>query len=330
MAVDAATQTRYDQVGVREQLSDRIYNVAPMDTPVVTALGRGKKATNTKTDWQTDDIRQPKVNRKKDGDTASLITRQPTKKPCNYTQIFEESLGVSTTAQAVQAAGRRQELLYQVQKSSKAIKRDIEFAVCGNYASDDGSRDTARALGGLESWFRTNVNRGTGGTSGGYTSSTSQTVAAGDATASYLRTFTETRAKAVIRSCWDNSEGGACPLVVVGSYNKEKASQFKGIATPQQQYPMGPKSAKALAIIGAVDIYVSDFGKHRIVANRWSRARSALFLNPEYASLRYLYPFKVDKLGKRGLSDERMLHAELTLEVSNEKVHGVCADLIST
>lgn len=327
MAVDAATQTRYDQTGVREQLSDRIYNVAPMDTPVMTALGRGKKATNTKVEWQTDTIRAAATNKQKDGDDVAYKTRTATVRPCNYTQIVAEALSVSTTAQEVSAAGRRQELLYQVQKSTKAIKRDIEFTLCGNYASDDGSRSTARGLGGLESWFKTNVSRGSGGASGGYTTSTSQTVAATDATSTNTRTFTETRAKAVIQSCWENSEGGACPLIVVGAFNKTKASAFAGIASPQQQYPMGPKSSKALAIIGAADIYVSDFGKHRVVANRFSRSRSALFLNPEFATVRYLYPFRVDKLAKTGLSDKRLLHAELTLEVSEEKAHGVCADL---
>lgn len=327
MAVDSATQVKYDQVGVREQLSDRIYNVAPMDTPVMTAIGRGKKAMNTKVEWQTDDIRAAATNKTLEGNDAVYKTRTATVRPCNYTQIFQESLSVSGTAQAVQTAGRRQELLYQIQKSSKAIKRDIELTITGNYASDDGSRSTARGLGGLESWFKTNVDRGTGGASGGYTTSTSQTVAATDATSTNTRTFTETRAKTVIRSCWDNSEGGACPLIVVGSFVKTKASAFTGIAAPNQQYPMGPKSSKALAIIGAADIYVSDFGKHRIVANRFSRSRSALFLNPEYLSLRYLRPFKVNNIAKTGDADKRQLLCELTLEVSNEKVHGVCADL---
>lgn len=327
MAPNAATQIRYDQQGVREQLSDRIYNVAPMDTPVMTALGRGKKATNTKVEWQTDTVRAAKVNKQLDGDDVAKTTRAATKKPCNYTQIFAEALGVSTTAQAMDTAGRRQELLYQVQLASKGIKRDIEFAICGNYASDDGSRATARGLGGLESWMRTNVNRGTGGTSGGFTTTTSQTVAAGDSTTTNTRTFTEARNKAVIQSIWENSDGGAAPLIIVGAFNKTKASAMAGIASPNQNYPMGPKSSKALAIIGAADIYVSDFGKHRVVPNRFSRARTALYLNPEYASLRYLYNFKVDTLAKTGLSDNRLLHTEVTLEVKEEKAHGILADL---
>ncbi len=330
MAVDTAAMTRYDQTGVRENLSNRIYNVAPMDTPMMTALGRGKKVTNTKAEWQTDTIRDAAVNKKLDGNDASYVTRTATVRPCNYTQIFGEALIVTGTAQAVDTAGRRQELLYQIQKATKALKRDVELAICGNYASDDGSRATARGLGGFESWLRTNTGRGTGGSDGGYTTSTSQTVAATDATSTNLRTLTEARLKTEIRSCWDNSEGGACPLVMVGSFNKTQASGFDGIASPSQQYPMGPKSSKALAIIGAADIYVSDFGKHRIVANRFSRSRSALLVNPEYASVRYLRPWKVEKLAKTGDAEKRYLLAELTLEMSAEKTMGVVADLTTS
>lgn len=327
MPVDSTTMTRYDQTGVREQLSDRIYDVSPMDTPVMTAIGRGEKATNTYVEWQTDGVRDPKVNKNLDGADAVFATRTPTVKPGNHCQIFSDALQVSGRADAVKTAGRRQEMLYQIKQSSKAIKRDIEMAVTGNYASDDGSRSTAPALGGLESWYTTNVSRGTGGTSGGFSTGTKQTVAATDATASYVRTFTEARMKAVIRSVWNNSDEGCCPLINVGSFVKEQSSSMTGIATPQQQYPMGPKSSKALAIIGAADIYVSNFGKHRIVANRWSRARTAHFVNPEYAALRYLRGFHVGKLAKNGDAERRQLIADLTLQVSNEKAHGVLADL---
>jgi hypothetical protein len=327
VATASTTQTKYDQQGVRENLIDRIYDVSPMDTPVMTAIGRGPAATNTKVECQNDAVRAAGTNKRLDGDDVTYRTRTPTTKPCNYTQLMDEGISVSSTAQAVKTAGRRQELLYQVKMSTKALKRDMESAICGNAASDDGSRLTARGLGGFESWFRTNVDRGSGGASGGFTTSTSQTVAATDASASNIRTFTETRAKSVIRSIWDNSDGGAAPLIVVGSFVKTKASAFAGIATPQQQYPMGPKSAKALAIIGAADIYVSDFGKHRIVPSRFSRSRSALFLNPEYAELAYLQPFKVTPLAKTGHADKRMLAVEFTLRVNAEKALGVCADL---
>ena len=44
----------------------------------------------------------------------------------NIVQLFDETVIVSDTAQVVDAAGRSNELKYQVAKSGKALKRDIE------------------------------------------------------------------------------------------------------------------------------------------------------------------------------------------------------------
>lgn len=326
MTVVSGTTTKYEQVGIREQLTDKIYNVAPTDTPVMTAIGRGPAAKNTKVEWQNDSLADAASNAKLEGDDATYLTATATTRPCNYTQIFAKSVIVSGTAQEMDTAGRRNELLYQVEKRTKEIKRDIEYAITQNVASNDGSAATARKLGGLETWIETNDNRGTGGSDGGYTTSTSQTVAPTDTSAGAARTFTEARLKAVIKSIWDNA-GGSAPLVVVGSFNKQVASAFAGIASAQQQYPMGPTSSSKLAIIGAADIYVSDFGKHRIVPNRFSRSRTALVLDPEYLDVCYLRPFKVTQLAKTGDADKRQMIAEMTLRVKNEKVLGVVADL---
>jgi hypothetical protein len=329
MAVISGTQTSYGQVGIREQLADKIYMTSPTETPVMTAIGRGPAATNKKVEWQDDTLEDAGVNAQLDGADAVFSTATQTTRPCNYTQIFSKSVIVSGSAQAMDTAGRRQELLYQVDKRSKEIKRDIELAILSNTASNKGSDATARKLGGLESWIETNDDRGSGGAAGGYTTSTSQTVAATDASAGALRTFTEARCKAVIGSGWESS-GADFPMIVVGKFNKEKASAFPGIAQPTQQYPASPKSSDNLAIVGAAKFYVSDFGWHKVVASRHVRTRSAIFLDPDFVDLSYLRPFSVEKLGKSGDAEKRQLLAELTMRVKDERKLGICADLLSS
>ena len=150
MAVDTATTTRFEQIGEREQLTNKIYNLAPMKTPFMTAIGRGPAATNTKVEWQTDDLADAAENAQLEGDDATYLTATPTVRLANHTQIFSKSVIVSGTAQALSTAGRRNELLYQVDKRTKEIKRDMEFAITQNRASTAGSRDTARTLAGFE------------------------------------------------------------------------------------------------------------------------------------------------------------------------------------
>ena len=327
MAVDSGTTTKYEQVGIREQLTDMIYDLSPMETPLMTAIGRGAAAKNTYIEWQNDALEDAAENAALEGNDAAFVTASPTTRLGNYTQIFTKSVIVSGTAQEMDTAGRRNELLYQVDKRSREIKRDMEYAISQNRASNDGSRATARTLGGFEAWIESNVSRGSGGASGGFTS-TKIVAAATDASSTNVRTFTETQLKAVIKSIWDNT-GESAPLVIVGSFNKQQASGFSGIATQYTDYG-NAKSSKDIAILGAADIYVSDFGKHRIVPDHFSRARSALVVQPKHWEMRYLRPFKVNTLAKTGDADKRQLIAEATLVSKNEKSSGVIADLTTS
>ena len=89
---------------------------------------------------------------------------------------------------------------------------------------------------------------------------------------------------------------------------------------------MAPNEAPS-SIIGAADVYVSDFGSIQIVPNRFQRDRSAFVLDPEYASVAYLRDFEVVDLARVGDSEQKLLQCEYGLEISNEAAHGVIADI---
>lgn len=50
MAQPTNTQETYTTIGIREDLSDIIYNIAPTDTPFMQSIGRAS-ATQTKHEW---------------------------------------------------------------------------------------------------------------------------------------------------------------------------------------------------------------------------------------------------------------------------------------
>jgi len=112
-------------------------------------------------------------------------------------------------------------------------------------------------------------------------------------------------------------------VLLVGPSGKQKVSTFAGIAA--QRY-MAPGDAPS-TIIGAADIYVSDFGSVSIVPNRFQRDRSAFVLDPEYAAVCYLRDFEIQEIAKTGDSDKRSIVVEYGLEISNEAAHGVIADI---
>ncbi len=110
--------------------------------------------------------------------------------------------------------------------------------------------------------------------------------------------------------------------------NKQRVSGFSGIAT--RNFDLSNVDPRPTAAIGAIDIYVSDFGSLKVIPSRWQRERDAWFFDFEYLSLMYLRPMKVVKLAKTGDAEKRMLITEWTLKVHNEQALGLAADLTTT
>ena len=55
MAVVVGQANTYGSSAIREDLSDVIYNISPMDTPFMSGCGK-ESADNTYFQWQTDSI----------------------------------------------------------------------------------------------------------------------------------------------------------------------------------------------------------------------------------------------------------------------------------
>ena len=313
------TQFRtYAAVGMREDLSDIIYNISPTDTPFMSTIGK-TKATAVYHEWQTDSLAAAAANAAVEGADASTATLSPTTRVGNRTQISQKTVGVTGTLQAVDKAGRKSELAYQLSKASSEIKRDMEFTLLNNTVQANGSAgSTARVLGGLQTWLATNGDFGSGGSAG-----SSGTTARTNGT---NRTFTETELKTVIKEVFES--GGSPKILMVTPAHKQTVSAFAGIAA--QRY-MAPSDAPT-TIIGAADIYLSDFGSVSVVPNRFmlsgnSANEVAFVLDPEYAAVAYLRPFQTIELAKNGDSDRTQLLVEYTLEIRNEAAHGIIADL---
>ena len=117
--------------------------------------------------------------------------------------------------------------------------------------------------------------------------------------------------------------GGTPKVLLVGTGIKQKVSGFAGIAA--QRY-MAPADAPT-TIIGAADVYLSDFGSISVVPSRFMRSSDAFVLDPEYAAVAYLRPFATNELAKAGDSDKTQILAELTLEMRNEAAHGLVTDI---
>jgi len=312
-----ATYQTYQSIGNREDLSDVIYSISPTDTPIMSSIGK-TKATAVYHEWQTDSLAaNTAANALVEGATASDITVSPTTRLGNYTQIVGKTVMVSGTLEAVDRAGRKSEKAYQLAKVSSEIKRDMETIITANQGQSAGNASTARTLGALLSYIKSNTSKNGTATTG----VDPVTVGVSTRTDGTTRAFTEAMLKTVVASVF--SAGGTPSALFVSPTQKQVVSGFTGLAAQRYQVPT---SGQATILSGA-DLYQSDFGILSIVPNRFMRTRDALVLDPEYAALAYLRPFQTNELARVGDAEKTQILAEFTLEVRNEAAHGGVFDL---
>jgi len=314
MAIVTNTFTSHSAVGIRESLADIISSISPEEVPFQSNVG-SENVSNTYFEWQTDSLASTSTTAIIDGDdVSSFDATSATTRVGNYTHIRRRTTIVADNLAAQDLAGRNDELSYQIAKRGKELKRDIEATLTDNNAQVAGNSSTARETGGLGAWIATNDNlAGDGAAPTG-----NGTDARTDGT---QRDFTEAMLKDAMQQAFVS--GGQPSILMVGPHNKTVVSGFAGIAAQRYMAP----SDSPTTIIGAADVYMSDFGTLNVVANRFSRERDAWLLDPEYASVCYLRPIQNVELSKTGDASKSMVIAEFGLKVLNEAAYAVVADL---
>lgn len=308
----------YQNVGIREDLSDVIYRVAPEETPFINNIGSAS-ASSTFHEWQNESLASLNLsNASIEGDTITADAANVPIRVGNRTQISKKTASVSGTNDAVNKAGRGTEMARQIMLKGMELARDQEGIMLQNQASAAGATATARTLGGMESWLTSNTSRGVGGSSGGFSGGT--VAAPTDGT---QRAFTETLLKAAQLSAFNN---GARPTqLYMGGAQKQVFSGFAGIAV--NRIDNSPTTGQ-LTINGAAEIYQGDFGRLTAIPHPYGmRNRTVLGIDPNRVRVATLRPMNNYQLGKQADSNERGMLVEYTLQCDNEKAHFVIADL---
>jgi hypothetical protein len=322
MAVPSNTIQAVARVGVREDLSDRIGELFPDEAPFKRAIGR-EKASQVYHEWQTDKLAAANgSNASIQGDDLSNLSRANTVRQGNYTQIMTKVVGSSTTMEASVTAGRKSELAREIMKAGRELQTDQETRICGNYAAVAPASGTAGQTAGALGFLVTNSYLGTAGsptqpTYSGGTTSGYVNAAAGNGT---LRTYTETLLKTALAAIW--SAGGNPKMVITSIGLKQEAAAFAGLATQRRE-----TGDKTITIVAGADVYVSDVGKVQFVPSRFSSARDALIVDPEYWAIAELSPLQPRDLATTGLATRKAMFTEFALVSRNEAASGCIRDV---
>ena len=309
MAQPTNTYDSYDQVGIKEDLADVIYNISPEETPFYSAIKKAS-ASNTYHEWQTDSLRASAANAHIEGDATAGEARTATTRLGNYTQIFKNAVTVSDTDQGLSKAGRAKEMAYQVLKVAKEQKLDIEKALFDNNARVAGNSSTARELAGAPTWLTTSTDRGVGGadaTGDGTDAATDGTQAA----------FSQTRFDSVMQSVW--AAGGKPNKVFLSAFQMNVALGFTGNNNQRNNTGVGDVSKM-------LTVYMTPWGSVEFVPCRENRSRDVFVMQTDMWAVATLRPTKNTELAKTGDNSTRQVVTELTLVCKNEAANGIVAD----
>jgi hypothetical protein len=323
MAATVLASKSYDVSGgvLREDLSDIIYDITPMDTVCFSRFARGT-AKSTTHEWLTDALTAASAtNAFIEGDAYSAQSRALPSRLKNYTQISRKEFAVTGTAQKVDNAGMRELMAYHTARAGKEIKRDIEAAILGNNPASAGTSTSPRVSGGVANWiYSANHIKMSGQTVWSTTAPVSGFATATIPGAS-TTAFTETELKNMLSQAW--SCGGEVDTILVNATVYNTISAFTGLATRFRD--VGSK--QQAQIIGAADVYVSAFGSHNIQLSRYIMSATAFALDMSTWAIDYLRPFQTVDIAKISDEERRMLLCEWTLRantpLANTKVHGI-------
>ena len=299
MAVPTNTRLSYNTAtggpdrapGIREDLSDIIYNIAPEETPFMSGVGRST-CDNTYFEWQIDTLDGGNDNRQLEGDNANIIECEEPLRVGNYTQISTKAVQSSGTAEAVDFAGRKSTQAYQMAKRAKELKLDMEAMLLElAQAPSAGTSASPRATGSVGAWITSNVTVGT--------------------------VVSEDDIRDNMEQCW---KAGAKPTVLMCDGVVKQAISALSQSVSELRTAANDKSPAY--VVAAVDIYVSDFGNLQIVPNRLMPAETAYLLDYEYWDVAYLRPFMTHELARTGDSISQLLVVEYGLRSKNEEANG--------
>ncbi len=320
MAAITNVYTTGSAVGIREDLTDRIHRVDVEDTPFMSRVGT-TKATNTTHEWQTRALNAvDTANAKPEGQSTARAASTNNVRINNLCQISEKNATVSGTLEAVDKAGRDQEMALQMADRTIELRKDMEAILLSNQARNPSASvggEPVRQLRGIEAWLRTNTDRSTGATPGADPADPNVTPGT-SATDGTQRAFTKDLLLNTMQQVYE--AGGDVTLALMGVYNKRVSSGFEG--RTGTQIAVGKNEIRQ-----AAGLYDTDFGVIKLVPHRYMRQRTCLLIDPDNVKVAYLRKFVRFPLGKVGDGETRVILSEYTLEMCNEKAHGAVADL---
>lgn len=311
--------------GLREDLSDVIFDLFPEDTYCLSNFDR-EEASAVYTEWLAQELAAPGANLQEEGNDASFASLSAPTRYGSYLQISSKTFLVSDSLEAVAKGGRKSEVARGAVVKMRELKRDMELRICGRGITTVGGAGTARSTAGISAWIGDATASAAGPshvvlatTSADY--STPPVSSGGPATATTVGAtpttgaFTVASLNYALEQIW--TQGGDCNVILCMPGQKRAIDAFTGVATRFVDVAKGEQAS----ITGAANVYVSDFGKHQVLLNRYGVSFEVLCLDTSMWAVRYLRKPLKRELARTGDGIKYQIITEWALVARNYKAN---------
>lgn len=331
MTMTTNAQNTYAQIGIREDLSNTVYRIDPEETPFQSNIQTNKKAIQTLHEWQTQGLAAQATNYALEGDETAAAAATNRVRLANRLAISKKVFAVTGTGMEVTVAGVDDELVEQRLLKGIELKRDMEVTLLANKGRGSGSSTTARTCAGFPSYI-SNFDTGLYSTGAAWSASATPGVSAFSMT-SVAQTLTLTSLNATMKAAY--IDGGKPKMLMLSPGAKIKFSELSmasGSGAVQIRYNVN--TVRPGALIGAVDVWQSDFGAVDVAANVQmafdessdnETNRIGFLFDPRYVGVAFLgkRKFLSERLAKAGDGEKEHILSEYCLEVGAPNAHAI-------
>lgn len=280
---------------IREDLSEEIYMISPVDTMFSTKI-RKVKATNIKHEWQIQTLAAGTDDYASEGDVTAAEAVTPTTRPYNTCQIQKKVFNISGTEEEVRKGGRMQsEIDRQTALKLKEHAKNIEVMAMSGVRSDTDPRRSRGAL----NWCTTNLGK----------ADDAVLNADGTITAGTARPLTEQMVKDQLQNAF--TQGGNVDTLYVAPFQKQQISAFVDQGNRQ-------RNVDKKTLINSIDVYDSDFGLVAVKAHRNMPTSVVFGCDHAYWAMAQLRKTFREPLAKQGDAFPFHIITEHCVEAGNE------------
>jgi len=215
--------------------------------------------------------------------------------PFNYTQIFQEDVSVSRSANKISQYGIAEEFDFRAAKKIPSLTRLIEKAFFRGQRKS-GSAVLPRAFGGMETFATVNTLSAASGA------------------------LTRMQLEDLVEDCW--GYGGNPDLIICNSWVKRKISGFyEGYVRTERDENRGGVTISEIE---------TEFGTLNVLMSRWCPSAKLYVVESQYVGFIAFDPFFQEELAKTGDSVKGQVVGEYSLVMKNGKAHGWIEEISTT